>query len=338
MGEQRIRSYRLEQQILVMFALGVATVILLLGLSAGNVLGEQVRVGISKDIKCALVYVADRQGFFKKQGLDVSIREYEVGIRAVGDLLEGKVDVATASEFAFVLQSFRNADLRMPASICMARDQGLVVRKDRGIAKPFDLKGKRVAVVRGGQTEFSLHNFIAFNHLPTGSIRIAYHTPSEMVKAMADGTIDAALCWPPYTAEMMKQGDGKVSWWPAQSGLDYYFTLFAREGFLRKESKTVERFLAALSEAELFVSKNPVQTRDFVRQHFGLDAASFLAAWSSCRFQLQLTQDLLVLMEQEAKWAIRNRLVEAKEVPNYLNFFYFNALDKVKPEAVSIVH
>jgi NitT/TauT family transport system substrate-binding protein len=43
-------------------------------------------------------------------------------------------------------------------------------------------------------------------------------------------------------------------------------------------------------------------------------------------------------MEQEAKWAIRNRLVEAKEVPNYLDFFYFNALDKVKPEAVSIVH
>ncbi len=43
-------------------------------------------------------------------------------------------------------------------------------------------------------------------------------------------------------------------------------------------------------------------------------------------------------MEREAKWAIRNKLVERREMPNYLDFFYFKALDKVKPEAVSIVH
>ena len=43
-------------------------------------------------------------------------------------------------------------------------------------------------------------------------------------------------------------------------------------------------------------------------------------------------------MEREANWAMRTKLVEKKEMPNYLGFFYFEALDKVKPEAVSIVH
>ena len=43
-------------------------------------------------------------------------------------------------------------------------------------------------------------------------------------------------------------------------------------------------------------------------------------------------------MEREAKWAMRNNLVEKGEVPNYLDSFYFDALDKVKPEAVTIVH
>ena len=51
-----------------------------------------------------------------------------------------------------------------------------------------------------------------------------------------------------------------------------------------------------------------------------------------------MTQDLLVLMEREAKWAMRANLVGKKTMPNFLDRFYFGGLDKVKPEAVSIVH
>lgn len=68
------------------------------------------------------------------------------------------------------------------------------------------------------------------------------------------------------------------------------------------------------------------------------DVESFIETWSRARHQLQLTQDLLVLMQQEAKWAMHNKLVAKKEMPNYLDFFSFDALEKVKPEAVSIVH
>ena len=64
----------------------------------------------------------------------------------------------------------------------------------------------------------------------------------------------------------------------------------------------------------------------------------FLEDWSRSRLQLQLTQDLLVLMEREAKWAMRSNLVDKRAMPNYLDFLSFGALDKVKPETVSIVH
>ncbi|MCG6535219.1 MAG: hypothetical protein L7F78_11105, partial [Syntrophales bacterium LBB04] len=42
-----------------------------------------------------------------------------------------------------VLQSFKHSDLRMPATFCVSSDQALIVRKDRGIVRPEDLKGKR---------------------------------------------------------------------------------------------------------------------------------------------------------------------------------------------------
>jgi len=97
----------------------------------------------------------------------------------------------------------------------------------------------------------------------------------------------------------------------------------------------MEQFLAVLLEAERFIEKYPDRAQDFLRRRF---PESFLQTWPHLRFQLQLSQDMLVLMEREAKWAIRNKLVEKQEMPNYLDFLYFDALEKVKKEAVSIVH
>ena len=100
----------------------------------------------------------------------------------------------------------------------------------------------------------------------------------------------------------------------------------------------IEQFIAALSDAEGFIVKYPDRAQALLRQRLGLDADSFLETWSRARFQLQLSQDMLVLMEREAKWAIRSSLTDQREIPNYLDSFYFDAIDKVKPEAVSIVH
>lgn len=298
-------------------------------------MAEPLRVGVFPNPHCTLIYLADSQGFFKKHGVDVVIRVYESGPPAVDDLIADKIDIVPPAEFVFVLQTFKHPDLRIPATICVSSDHDLVVRKDRGLARPQDLKGKTVAVTRGSSSEFFFYNYLIFNRIPAGSVRLVNLTPSEMVKAMADGTIDAALTWPPGTIQMAEQLGRKGALWPAQSGQEYYNVLLAKEGFLKKKPKAMEQFLAALLEAEGFIAKYPDRAQAILRSKF---PKSFDQTWPRSRFQLQLTQDLLVLMEREAKWAIHNNLVKKKEMPNYLDFFYFDALEKVKPEGVSIVH
>ncbi len=55
-------------------------------------------------------------------------------------------------------------------------------------------------------------------------------------------------------------------------------------------------------------------------------------------FILSLSQVLIIAMEDEARWAIKNNLTDATEVPNYLDYIYFDALEAVKPDAVNIIH
>ena len=246
-----------------------------------------------RGIHSALIYVADNQGFFRKRGVDVVIREYETGVLAVNDLIANKVDIATAAEFVLALQSLKHTDMRTPGTICIGSDHELVVRKDHGIVKPQDLRGKRVAVTRGSSSEFFLYNYLLFNRIPAQSVHVVGMTRSEMIKAMSDGTIDAVLSVPPYTAMIAKDLGPNGARWPAQSGQDYYFALVAKEGFLKQQSKSMEAFLAALTDAEGFVGKHPDRAEAILQHMLKIDRETFLATWSGLRFQLQLTQDLL---------------------------------------------
>ena len=60
--------------------------------------------------------------------------------------------------------------------------------------------------------------------------------------------------------------------------------------------------------------------------------------WDDFIFEISLDQSLIVTIEAEARWAIKNNLTDAREVPNYLDYIHMDALEKVKPEAIGIIH
>jgi hypothetical protein len=101
---------------------------------------------------------------------------------------------------------------------------------------------------------------------------------------------------------------------------------------------TIERFLRAVVQAEQFVKSNDEQARRIVALEFGYDASYVDSIWTNHNFAVTLPQSLLLLMESEARWRIENRLTDKTKVPNYLEFIYFDGLEAVKPDAVTIIH
>jgi hypothetical protein len=54
-------------------------------------------------------------------------------------------------------------------------------------------------------------------------------------------------------------------------------------------------------------------------------------------YELALDQNLLLTMEDEARWLIQNRLTDRTQVPNYLDYIYPEALREVNPKAVRMI-
>ncbi|HSJ52127.1 MAG TPA: aliphatic sulfonates ABC transporter substrate-binding protein, partial [Anaerolineae bacterium] len=61
-----------------------------------------ISVGITPSEVNMLILIAQDQGYFARNGLDITTQIYPSGVAGLGGLAEHEVDLATGSEFALV--------------------------------------------------------------------------------------------------------------------------------------------------------------------------------------------------------------------------------------------
>jgi ABC-type nitrate/sulfonate/bicarbonate transport system substrate-binding protein len=283
----------------------------------------------------ALVYVAEAQGYFKKNGLDVTIKGFDSGKAAADSLLDGEADISTSAGFVFVSNSFDHADLRVLGAVATAEVKELVARKDKGIAAIDNLKGKKIGVTKKSGGEFSLITFLTFNGLSHQDVELVNLKPSEIAEAILNDDIDAAFTWDPNVYNIKeKLGDNAISW---PGGQDFYFLLLTKEGWIKNNPAAAARFMKSLLEAEDYIKDNPEKSKEFVKDRFGYESDYMDYSWPKQAFIVILEQAMLIAFEDQARWRIENKLTDKTEVPNYLNHIHLDALEEVKPEAVTII-
>jgi ABC-type nitrate/sulfonate/bicarbonate transport system substrate-binding protein len=298
---------------------------------------EKVRIAIYPDTVSALIYIARDQGFFKRHGLDVSFEDYQTGVFAVNGLIAGKADAATATEFVLAIQGFQRQDLRGIAAVSFSDSMEVIARRDREIKNPEDLRGKIVGAPKNTIAEFFLNAFLSLKGVLPGEVRMVDLKPTDLVPALSEGKIDAASCFPPFSDTMKKNLARNAVSWPIQGGQDYHLVLIIRDELIKTRPLVVTSLLKGALDAGDFLGKNEGEAQSIVERALGLDHESVVKTWAKTRFRVRLDQALLTLIEDEGRWAIRNKMVAGPKVPNYLNFLYLDGLEKINPDLVTVI-
>jgi len=299
---------------------------------------EKIRLGVATPDASALIYIADRRGFFKDHGLDVSIKNYEAGILAMNDFAVDEIDITMIAEFVLVNQILKGIDLKALGTTVITNSCELIARKDRRIEKVTDLKGKKIGSVRGSNLDFFLGSFLTSRGIQMNDVQIINLKPTEIVDAILKGTIDGAASFVPYSDTIRKGLGTNAVTWPIQGQQDFYMLLVAKAPFIKTYPSRIERLLRALIDAEQFIKEHETEAQKIVEERANLDHSTLISLWPKSRFEVRLDQDLLILMEHETRWAIRNKLTGSTRLPNYLDFIYIDGLEKINPDSVTIIH
>ncbi len=293
---------------------------------------------------CALMAIAVGQGFFEAEGLDVTIdRSYPSGKRALGGLLDGNMQLTASAEVPIVFRSFDRDDFRVIATIgssdnepkiVACADQGIA---DQGIAEPADLRGRRIATQEGSAVHYFLHLFLLQHGLTEADVELSFMKAEELPTALAEGKIDAFSMREPYVgeAQALLGENARVF---AEPGLYVKtFNLVARPELLERQREAVEAALRALVRAEQFAIERPDEAKKVVAQQLEMEEGALDDVWDQIDLRVSLGQELLSGMEDEARWSLKGKLIEAEGIPNYLRLIDTDCLRRVRPRSVTII-
>ena len=228
----------------------------------------KLKVGMVAAVDMLALPIALERGFFEKHGLDVTIaRPYATGVDALNALQAGETDMVQAGVPAIgaILRgmdlvffgNFSGNATKLGSDATLA----MIAGKDSGIVKGDlkTLKGKKIAASFGTINHLYILGLLEKAGLTPADVTLVNTPPPEMNVALLAKGVDASACWDPVPVIGMKDVPGAIEVIRGGDVISYLGFNIALRPWLEKNGATIEKFVAAVSEADQWMRKNPKQ-------------------------------------------------------------------------------
>lgn len=285
-----------------------------------------------------LVYVAQAKGYFEREGLAVSLQPHPFGKLALAALLAGQADLAACAETPVVFAELRGDRLSVLAAHSTAtRNNAVLARVQAGITRPADLAGKRIGVTLATSGDFFLDTFLLRYGVDRAGVRLVDLKPDEMAGALERGEVDAVATWSPTVQDLTRRFAGQLTTHYVEDLHAEAALLVGRRGFAERRPEAARKVLRALLVAETLFREQPAEARRLAAAQFAEDPAVLDVMLGQFDYRVRLDQSLVVLMEEEARWARRIGQAGPQATPSFLEAIDPAPLLSLKPEAVGLI-
>jgi len=273
------------------------------------------------------------------EGIQATTDVYGSGTAVLDQVFSGKADLGASGDIPVMFAVMNHQPLSVVATIVEGENVvGIVARKDRGITTPDSLKGKRIGVTVATAGHFFLNVFLTRQKLYTRDVTLRNLKTEELSDALANDEIDAASTWEPMLGTLQARLGNNGVTLLAKNVYSPTLNLVGTQSYVAGHAQTLQKVLRALIQGEDFCRDNPSEARELVAGYLKVDALSLAPSWPAYRFRVSLDQSLLLQLEDETRWAIKNKLSDRTDMPNYLDHLDMDPLQAVAPAAVTVIH
>ncbi len=143
-------------------------------------------------------WIAQKQGFFKKHGLDVNIVNFQTDGDRDSALIAGRTDVSNEPTNGIIrFDSTGKANLKALIFEDASLGADAVLAK-KGITTPQQLVGKSVAYEQGTTSDLLIHYLLQVNHIPFNKIKVVNAPAANAGTLLIAGKVDVAVTYEPY--------------------------------------------------------------------------------------------------------------------------------------------
>ncbi len=304
--------------------------------AAAGAWADPLTLAVSRTPLSLPLYVAQHNGYFSAEGLEIKFNECLGGHRCLRQVLDGQADVATVGDLPVVMNSFSNSDYAVIGTFTKSGDDIKLVTNTRaGIKAPAQLAGKRIGASKGTASEYFLELYLLTAGVDPQTLTVVDVQPEDMVQALQSGKVDVISVWQPYGYLALKAMGTGASVLPSGNAYIQNFNLVSHRKLVGSRDDALTKLLRAVERAEHFIHEHPAEAKGILKRRLALEQDFVDTVWPGLRYRLGLDQALLVTMEGEARWARREGHATGPLRPNFLQLVHSAPLRSVKPDAVA---
>ncbi len=305
---------------------------------------QTISLGAPQSMLPSLIWLSDELGFFKEQGIELKLRAYPSGKRALEAMMEGKEELAATAETPFVIACFERDDLRLYATMGQSDSEVLILsRRDHGINQPSDLENKTIATQQGSALHYFLTSFMLYHQFDPENSKISFMKVEDLHLALARGDVDAIAIREPFLSKAKSLIDhDKLSEFTAPGLYTKTYNLVGSSDFTTKHPGAMAKILSALSKGATYADNYPQKAIDIITEKLNLSREQVVSLWPQVRLSITLNQGLLSTLQEEALWVtdiglIKTNKYKNESIPDFLKYIDPSPLRQAIPYAVGLI-
>lgn len=309
-----------------------------LGLSMGSLHAEVLKARMAQNLSpiSGVAIVAKEEGFFAKHDLDIAVSNFTSGKQCLDTVVGGGADIATTAEAPTTAAAMAGLPIAFLARMEYSDDKTVASAKS-GIKAKADLKGKKIAYTAGTGSEVYTAALLKSAGLTKDDVALVNLQPQAMVPALASGSIDAFNSWEPHISNAKKALGAEAVPLDTKGVYSETFNIVVTKDYLAKNEVLLEKFLAALIDAEKWMKAHPNDAIDVVAKATGIKPEDLTAIWPDYVYHVALDDKQLDILKAHAAWRLEsgNHPPGVTALPDFSKVIEPGPLKKVDPSRVT---
>ena len=303
-------------------ALAAALLVLVgipLSTRAADIEQKDVDISVVRDPQLgAQMAIANYYGYFKDEGLNVTIHWVQSGADIITVMAGGSVYLGAGSVFGQVMFSTKGLPVKTIAGLAdIAETQGFALSPGIKLANPRELEGKKLAFTQGSPSPLLLAKMATMFNFDMSKVSLVNMNQSEGVVAASKGDVQGLLGWQPNLYRLTTMGGtlyatgttlfvtDKPQRLPDDDRLQKnHSLLLASQSWIDSKPNTLRAVLKALLRANDLLAKDRPKALDAMEKELRVDRDALAVMAEANKYSLALDRNAAASLAFIGEWAV----------------------------------
>lgn len=226
-----------------------------------------IRVGTTLWPGYEFIYLAEKKGFFKEEGLDIELFDFVSLSDSRRAFERGQIDVVTGTVVELLI--IRENSYKSPQAFYVAdfSNGADVILGKKPIRTIPDLKGKKVGVEPASLDLLTINLALKQYQMDISDVILVPLAQNAMKDGFDEGVVDAICTYPPTSVKILNSGEANILFNSTQIPGLIVDVLIGDEIFINDRTEDLATIIQCIDRAILYARENPEEALAVIAEH-----------------------------------------------------------------------